>query len=186
MSGRREFSWTNSAMRRLKLILLAIALSACAAPLPRPVVEAPAPVVPAPVPADPADDLPPPAVSAPAPLLPAPVVRRQLRLEEFAEVNDEKLLQVYVGMSRQAVERIMDGAMSGATVNPFRRQSLAGADGRSYEVAFYLTRAPRAGRRVTETLLTPVIFHDERVVAIGRYPLKKLRRAACQARGKTC
>ena len=49
---------------------------------------------------------------------------------------------------------------------------------------FYLTRAPRQGQRVTENLLTPVIFQNERVTAIGRYPLKKIRRAACQNRAK--
>ena len=33
-----------------------------------------------------------------------------------------------------------------------------------------------------ETDLTPVIFQESRVVAIGRYPLKKLRRSLCQQR----
>jgi hypothetical protein len=50
-------------------------------------------------------------------------------------------------------------------------------------VLFYLTCAPRQGS-ATENFLTPVIFQNERVTVIGRYPLKKIRRAACQSRAK--
>jgi hypothetical protein len=105
-------------------------------------------------------------------------------LQEFADANDERLLQVYVGMSRAAVERLMDGRQSGSYLNPYKRQTLAGVNGKDYEVLFYVTRAPRAGRRISEAQLTPVILANERVTAIGRYPLKKLRRTACQARGE--
>ena len=104
-------------------------------------------------------------------------------LEAFAELNDEKLLYVYPGMSIAAVEHIMGGRQSGSYVNPYKRQTIATVDGKVHEVLFYLTRPPRSGRRVTESQLTPVIFLNNRVVAIGRYPLKKLRRSACQASG---
>lgn len=123
----------------------------------------------------------------PKPLVPVdqPVVpRKSLGLEEFTEANDEKLLSVYVGMSRQTVERLMDGHQSGKWTNPFKHQTIIDADGKKHEVLFYLTRAPRQGQRVPESFLTPVIFQNERVTAIGRYPLKKLklRRVACQSR----
>jgi len=120
--------------------------------------------------------------SVPVEPVPAPAVRQHVSLEDFAQANDDRLLQVYVGMSRRRVERIMEGQQSGSYVNPYRRQQLTGADGKVHEVFFYLTRPPRAGRRITETDLTPVIFQESRVVAIGRYPLKKLRRSLCQQR----
>jgi len=120
----------------------------------------------------------------PEPVDPPPVARKWLSLNDFAEANDEKLLNVYPGMSRQTVERIMDGNQSGKWANPYKHQAVVSADGTSHEVLFYLTRAPRQGQRVTENFLTPVIFQNERVTAIGRYPLKKIRRAACQSRAK--
>jgi hypothetical protein len=115
---------------------------------------------------------------------PLPVVRKWLSLNDFAEANDEKLLNIYPGMSRQTVERIMDGHQSGKWTNPYKHQAVTSANGTSHEVLFYLTRAPRQGQRVMENFLTPVIFQNERVTAIGRYPLKKIRRAACQSRAK--
>jgi hypothetical protein len=51
-----------------------------------------------------------------------------------------------------------------------------------------LTREPLAGRPVRENLMTPVIFQNDKVVGIGRYPLKKLRNLACAAgaSGQNC
>jgi hypothetical protein len=112
------------------------------------------------------------------------VTRKYLGLEEFTEANDEKLLNIYVGMSRQTVERLMDGHQSGKWINPYKHQTVTDAAGKKHEVLFYLTRAPRQGQRITENYLTPVIFQNERVTAIGRYPLKKLRRVACQSRAQ--
>jgi hypothetical protein len=114
----------------------------------------------------------------------SPVVRKWLSLSDFTDANDEMLLNVYPGMSRQTVARIMDGHQSGKWSNPYKQQTVANADGTSHEVLFYLTRAPRQGQRVTENFLTPVIFQNDRVTAIGRYPLKKIRRAACLSRAK--
>lgn len=108
-----------------------------------------------------------------------------LSLGDFVDRNDENLLNVYPGMSRAAVERIMGDYRTGTGTNPYKHQQIAAGGGKTYEVLFYLTRKPRAGYRISETSLTPVIFEDDRVSAIGRYQLKKLRRAACQARGGT-
>lgn len=109
-----------------------------------------------------------------------------LTLQDFAETNDERLLQVQRGMHRQTVEQIMDGYQAEKWINPFKRQSYTDADGKAYEVLFYLTRPPRAGQRISENFLSPVIFQEERVVSIGRYPLKKLRRSACVGRTEAC
>jgi hypothetical protein len=118
------------------------------------------------------------------PVSPLPAARKWLSVNDFAEANDENLLNVYPGMTRKTVERIMDGNQSGKWTNPYKHQAISSADGTLHEVLFYLTRAPRQGQRVTENYLTPVIFQNDRVTAIGRYPLKKIRRAACQSRAK--
>jgi hypothetical protein len=172
-------------MRRILMISFMLLVAGCATTS-RPVVDVPAHKLPSqtePV-AEPQRSAPlvEPALSEP--VNPSPVVRKWLSLNDFAEANDEKLLNVYPGMSRQTVERIMDGHQSGTWTNPYKHQAVIGANGTSHEVLFYLTRAPRQGQRVTENLLTPVIFQNERVAAIGRYPLKKIRRAACQSRVK--
>jgi len=62
--------------------------------------------------------------------------------------------------------------------NPYKRQTLQATDRTVYEVLFYLTRLPSKGRIITENQLTPVIFSNGKVAAIGRYRLKKLRRNA--------
>ncbi len=174
-------------MRIILLLSLGVFLIGCTVSPSRPdkaAVPAPGPeaaTVPAPPPAT-GDSRGPAAATPPEPALQPPVVRQSMGLEEFAEMNDEKLLQVYVGMWRPSVERIMDGHQSGKWVNPYKRQTIVGGDRRTYEVAFYLTRPPRSGQRLTENYLTPVIFRDERVIAFGRYALKKLRRGDCLTR----
>lgn len=173
----------DTRMHRIAVVLLLVLLGGCAtvpppAREPQPAVPAPAEVparVPGPGPSVAPEE--PPGTAQPA------VPPRMQGLEAFAELNDEKLLYVYPGMSMAAVERVMGGRRSGSYVNPYKRQMIVTVDGRAHEVLFYLTRAPRSGRRVTESQLTPVIFVNNRVTAIGRYPLKKLRRSACQAAG---
>jgi hypothetical protein len=108
----------------------------------------------------------------------APPARR-LTTAELATLNDERLIDVYRGMSREAVERIMDVRQGERPLNPFGREWLRTTDGRRYEVIYYLTREPRKGRAVSARDLTPVIFQDDKVYAIGHYPLKKLKRTAC-------
>jgi hypothetical protein len=90
----------------------------------------------------------------------------------IAERNDERLLNVFVGMYRVTVEKVM-----GAGTRPYKKEFLRDESDHIYEILFYLTREPKKGRPVTERHLTPVIFKDSRVHALGRYQLKKLRRA---------
>jgi hypothetical protein len=180
-------------MRKILVISLMLFGAGCATTS-RPVVEAPAQSLPtqtekpiAVPPTAPLSPAPQAESELPMPVERSPVTRKSMGLEEFAEANDEKLLNVYVGMSRQAVERLMDGHQSGKWINPYKYQMVVGADGKKHEVLFYLTRAPHQGQRVTESFLTPVIFQNDRLTAIGRYPLKKLRRAACQNQAqRTC
>jgi hypothetical protein len=174
-------------MRKNLMISLLMFVAGCATTA-RPVPVAVDPVQPVPTHEEPIVSplkLAPPA--EPKSLMPAdqpPMSRKSMGLEEFAEANDEKLLNVYVGMSRQRVERLMDGHQSGKLINPYKHQVLVSADGKQHEILFYLTRAPLPGQRVSESYLTPVIFQNDRVTAIGRYPLKKVRRAACQVQSQ--
>lgn len=103
----------------------------------------------------------------------------------LAAANDNLLLNLYVGMPKVAASRIMDGRHVGRWTNPQKQQVLIGTDGKVYEVSFYLTREPIRGRHITENLMTPVIYRDDKVFSIGRYPLKKLRRSICEARPRT-
>lgn len=128
------------------------------------------------------DAVPPAATAQSEEVLPPTVVS----LQEFVERNDDKLLQAYVGMSRQNIERLMGNLRAGAYSNPFRQQSVSLTDGKRYDVLYYLTRAPRAGQGISETMLTPVILKNDKIVAIGRYPLKKLRRGECPGKPSSC
>jgi hypothetical protein len=100
-----------------------------------------------------------------------PVPDHNLRsLAEFAASNDDKMMNVYVGMNRKTVEMIMGPDNR----NPYRKTTIMGAEGQVYEVLFYLTREPRQGKPITNRMLTPIIIRKGRVVAMGNYKLKKL------------
>lgn len=92
-------------------------------------------------------------------------------LTALAEANDEKIMNVFVGMYRKTVDTIM-----GSDRNPYRKKTITGTDGEAYDVLFYLTREPRQGKPITDRMLSPIIFKQGRVVAMGNYQLKKLIR----------
>jgi len=176
-------------MRRIALLTLLL-LTGCVTAPPSDTGSPPAvrPAPPAPT-AEPAESGGPTPSASPSMAIPTEPVRKVtpphvLSLDDFADRNDEHLLSVYPGMSRATVDRIMGDYRSGGWTNPYKRQ-IATAGGRTYEILFYLTRSPRAANRVSEGNMTPVIFENDRVTAIGRYPLKKLRRAVCEERGET-
>jgi hypothetical protein len=101
-----------------------------------------------------------------------------LKFKDFVALNDNKLIDVYRGMDKKQVEALMNDHASGRFANPYKRQVVKTREGRSYEILFYLTHAPAAGKPITENHTTPVIFLEGKVDAIGKYPLKKLRRQA--------
>lgn len=142
----------------------------------------PPPVV-APPRTEPLAPPPPPPLPAVAAVPPpaAPAAPPTLSLHDFITRNDDRLLNVYVGMKQAEVERIMSGPAHSRWKNPYQRERVQSGD-RMYDVWFYLTREPRAGRPIGEAQLTPVILADGEVVALGRYPLKKLRRGTLAQR----
>lgn len=115
---------------------------------------------------------------------PQPAVRwsRQLTLtqERFIERNENSLLRVYIDMPKAEVMSIMSDYRAGDWVNPCKQERLMDSSGKVYEVVFYLSRRPVQSRPFNERLMTPVILRDNRVYAIGRYSLKKLRATSHQ------
>lgn len=104
------------------------------------------------------------------------------RLSAFAALNDENLINIYIGMPQKKVKSIMGSFhRAGLLSNPYWQETIKSAAGQTYEIWFYLTREPLRKRMITERHVTPVIFKDEEVYAIGRYQLKKLRRSIDQA-----
>ena len=93
---------------------------------------------------------------------------------EFVARNDERLLEVFTGMHRSELIRIMN-TDADRWHNPYRREALLDGKGQAYEVLYYLTRDPE-GKPVKDRHLTPVIVKDDVVVALGAYRLKKLKR----------
>jgi len=127
--------------------------------------------------------------SSPHKILPKPATLSQTTpvpdyklhgLVELAEKNDEKIMNVFVGMYRKTVEGVM-----GTAQNPYKHQTIMGANGQAYEVLFYLTREPRKGKPISDRMLTPVIFKQGRVAGIGAYQLKKLLRTGSLDRQKS-
>ena len=113
---------------------------------------------------------------------PQPAVRwsRELTVsqERFLDRNENSLLRVYVDMSKAEVMTIMSHYRAGDWVNPCKQEKRMDDSGKVYDVVFYLSRRPVNSRPFNERLMTPVILRDNRVYAIGRYSLKKLRAAS--------
>lgn len=81
------------------------------------------------------------------------------------------MLQIYVGMYQKTVKSVLSDRR-----NPYKKETLKGLDGQTYEIAFYLTREPRKGKPLTDRMFTPVIFRQGKVVGIGAYQYKRLLR----------
>lgn len=161
------------------IFAIALGLAGCATPVPPETPPpAPRPVAPSAPPEAPAVPTQPPAPPSEPSVVQEPEVTPRLGFKEFVERNDDKLMEVYVGMPKVEVERMMALPEGEKWTNPSKRQKLKTRDGQVYEIWFYLMRLPPKGRAVTENDLTPVILKGDKVSAIGRYQLKKLRRAA--------
>lgn len=83
--------------------------------------------------------------------------------------NRAALAKVDVGMSKSQVESTMGSRTAegngGRYENPYKRETIRGTDGQSYDVLYYYTQ--QIGEQPIETGLTPVVFHESRVVGIG-------------------
>lgn len=173
----------NRIMKRFSPLLLAV-LAGCATPQApsrpeAPVVPAQEPAQASVAPAVPTGEAMSPSAGAttPPPTPGAPAKELLTTRQAFADWNDSKLLDIYKGMTKEQVEQAMAPNQAGKWRNPYKRQVLRSNDGKVYEVLFYFTRTPSKDRPITESQMTPVIFTEGKVIAMGRYQLKKLRRS---------
>lgn len=86
------------------------------------------------------------------------------------DANRKALNTVELGMSRTQVDNIMGNrsaadSINGRYENPFKRETVKGLDGRTYDVLFYYTQ--QIGEKPIETGLTPIVFLEGKVVGIG-------------------
>ncbi len=83
--------------------------------------------------------------------------------------NRAALAKVDVGMSKSQVESTMGSRSAEGDgeryENPYKRETIRGTDGQSHDVLYYYTQ--QIGERPIETGLTPVVFHEGRVIGIG-------------------
>lgn len=92
---------------------------------------------------------------------------------EFAvmrDANRRAITTVELGMSKAQVDTIMGNRSAADSIygryeNPFKRETIKGLDGRTYDVLFYYTQ--QIGEKPIETGLTPIVFLEGKVVGIG-------------------
>jgi hypothetical protein len=83
--------------------------------------------------------------------------------------NRAALNKIELGMSKIAVvsvmgERSAEG-QGGRYENPYKRETIKGTDGNTYEILYYYTQ--EIGERPIETGLTPIVLSSGKVVGIG-------------------
>ena len=86
------------------------------------------------------------------------------------DANRVAMNQVEIGMTKTDVVRIMGnhsvyGPAVGTYQNPYKRETLKGDNGKTYDVLYYYTQ--EIGRKSIESGLTPVVFLSGKVEGIG-------------------
>ena len=96
-------------------------------------------------------------------------------LAELISGNSQRIQQVKKGMPRAEVVQVMkdyEARIPGSTVgNPYKTKTFE-QGGVSYEVLYYITEQPKAGK---EALTTPVIFKEGVVVGMGLETLRAIK-----------
>jgi hypothetical protein len=87
--------------------------------------------------------------------------------------NTGNLAKLTVGLRKDvAMEMMGTEASKGVFMwidNPYRSETLTGKDGKSYEVLYYYTELKQRDDRITDDELTPLVFHDGKLIGWG-YP----------------
>jgi hypothetical protein len=86
------------------------------------------------------------------------------------DANRQAMNKVELGMSKNKVETVMgnrsaEDMFEGRYENPYKRETVKGVDGNTYDVMYYYTQ--QIGNKPIESGLTPVVFLGEKVVGIG-------------------
>jgi hypothetical protein len=96
-------------------------------------------------------------------------------LAELISGNSQRIQQVKKGMPRAEVLQVMkelEARIPGSTVgNPYKTKTFE-QGGVSYEVLYYITEQPTAGK---EALTTPVIIKQGAVVGMGLDALRAIK-----------
>lgn len=85
--------------------------------------------------------------------------------------NTENLAKLTVGLRKEvAVEMMGTEPSKGVFMwidNPYRAENLTGKDGKNYEVLYYYTDLKQRDDRITDDELTPLVFHDGKLIGWG-------------------
>ena len=87
--------------------------------------------------------------------------------------NTENLAKLTVGLRKQVAMEMMGTEPSKGVFmwidNPYRTETLTGKDGKGYEVLYYYTGLKQRDDKITDDELTPLVFHEGRLIGWG-YP----------------
>jgi hypothetical protein len=85
--------------------------------------------------------------------------------------NTGNLAKLTVGLRKEtAMEMMGTEASKGVFMwidNPYRSETLMGKDGKNYEVLHYYTDLKQRDDRITDDELTPLVFHDGKLIGWG-------------------
>jgi len=78
--------------------------------------------------------------------------------------SKEKVFQI---VGTETFNNVVDGTVSGTTINnPYKTETLV-ENGKTYEVVFYYTQTLKNDRVITNDELTPIVFYEGKVVGYG-------------------
>ncbi|MHB1141134.1 MAG: DUF3192 domain-containing protein [Sulfuricaulis sp.] len=87
--------------------------------------------------------------------------------------NTANLAKLTAGLGKETVMEMMGTEASKGVFmwidNPYRSETLTGKDGKSYEVLYYYTDLKQRDDRITDDELTPLVFHNGKLLGWG-YP----------------
>ncbi len=102
-------------------------------------------------------------------------------IDALRDRNRHNIALLSAGMTRQQVDQVMGSDSAGGLLgtvhraqvaNPYRVDTVTGADQTAYEVLFYYTHLTARDDQVSDDELTPVLLHDGKVVAVGYEALR--------------
>jgi hypothetical protein len=95
----------------------------------------------------------------------------QVSLKELITSNQSKTAQLALGMSKAEVMALMGNKTAktgdGVVNNPWLVEARLGSDGAQYEVLYYLTSKNPPFTPIRQSLTTPIVIKDGKVIAWG-------------------
>jgi len=103
-------------------------------------------------------------------------------IDRMANDNNQKMSQLSLGMTKQAVlsimgtKRIRTGSVPAYISNPHKSDAYKDKDGDFIEVLYYFTGSKARDGAITEDETTPVVFVNNELVGWGHSFIDKIRR----------